>query len=124
VLPLLYGKKFIPSIIMVQAILPGILMMVVSKTLTSFFSGSGKPYVLLVSCSISLVTNIVLNFILIPLYGGVGAAFATNISYTILAIILLTVFATSTKIPLKEMITYSREDFKVLRRIKNRILKF
>jgi len=122
-LPIMYGENFIPSIVMVQAILPGILMMVVYKALMSYFTGSGRPYILVISCSISLIINIILNLILIPKNGGIGAAWATNISYAILAIIMLIFFGISTKIPFKDFITYSQNDFKVVKKILKNIFR-
>jgi len=122
-LPMIYGEKFIPSIVMIQAILPGILMMVLYKTLMSYYTGSGKPKILIFSVLISLVINIFLNIIFIPQYGGVGAAWATNISYTILAIILLFSFCRSLKYGIWELFSFKKEDFNLLKKLLQRIFK-
>ncbi len=43
IIPLLYGKAFIPSIEIVQMILPGILLFIVFRILNSRLAGMGKP---------------------------------------------------------------------------------
>ena len=60
-------------------------MLLITKTLSSYFAGIGKPISVIISVAISLVLNVIINIILIPKYGAVGAAIATDISYTYLA---------------------------------------
>lgn len=112
----LYGKKFIPSIVMVQWILPGILMLIISKTLISFFLGVGKAWQLVYVIAISLLINILLNLQLIPELGGKGAALSTDISYFLMAIVLLVIFMNNYKISPKQLFKLNRQEIKMMKR--------
>ena len=66
-------------------IIPVILVSYIFSAVVTYYSVypyvSGKSYHFLISDLIALVINIVLNFILIPVYGIMGAAAATLLSY-------------------------------------------
>ena len=53
----------------------------ISETITVGISFSRKTYYNMFVSFISLIVNLFLNYTLIPIYGGKGAAFATGISY-------------------------------------------
>lgn len=112
----LYGQKFIPSIEMVQWILPGILMLIVSKTLISFFLGVGKAWSLVYIIFFSLIINISLNFIFIPKLGGKGAALTTDISYFVMGILMFILFTIRYKIPLKQIISLNQAEISMMKR--------
>ncbi|MDO5432580.1 polysaccharide biosynthesis C-terminal domain-containing protein [Eubacterium sp.] len=50
----------------------------------TFYNALKKNFVLMLSTLIGAGINIILNFVLIPVYGGIGAAVATVISYVII----------------------------------------
>lgn len=52
-----------------------------------FYNAIKKNFMLMLSTIIGAILNIILNFILIPQYGGFGAAFSTMVSYAIITII-------------------------------------
>lgn len=66
-------------------IIPVILLSYVLSAMVTYYSVypyvSGKSIHFLISDSIALIINISLNFVLIPVYGIIGAAFATFFSY-------------------------------------------
>lgn len=111
IIPLIYGKDFIPSIQIVQTILPGILIFMIFKILSSSLAGIGKPHIIIKIFIPALIINVILNLILIPKYGGLGAALATNVSYTLGAICLLIVYSRVMKIPVIEIIKFKKNDF-------------
>jgi O-antigen/teichoic acid export membrane protein len=110
-LPLLFGDRFIPSIMIVRWMLPGILMFVIVRILTGRFAGKGQPLLLISIFIPALILNILLNLLWIPTNGGIGAAWASNVSYTLGAIALLIVFSVKMKISLKEIVMFKRSDF-------------
>jgi len=116
IIPFLFGKEFIPSIKIVQYILPGILMLIVSKTLISYQLGIGKSWLLVYLIAISLILNIILNMLLIPEYGGVGAAIATDISYTLLSALLLIIFMVQNKISIGSLLTFGEKEMNIIKR--------
>lgn len=123
VIPILYGKKWIGSIGIVQMILPGILMLIVARVMGSRLAGMGKPYIFMFIAIPALVLNIILNYLWIPEHGGLGAAMATNISYSLMTIAGVIVYAQVVEQPLKEIILFQRSDFALLPKIIRKTIK-
>ena len=122
-LPLFYGIKFAPSIGVVRLMLPGIIMFVIVRILSGRFAGSGQPKLLIGLFVPVLLVNIILNLFWIPAYGSLGAAMATNVSYTLGAIGMLILFSVKMKIPFMELINYKRSDFDFITKIATRFGK-
>lgn len=114
-LPFLFGSRFAPSVTIVRWMLPGILMFVIVRILTGRFAGKGQPLILIGIFVPALILNIILNFFWIPPFGGVGAAWASNVSYTAGAIALLIVFSVKMHVPFGEIIALKRSDFDFIR---------
>jgi Na+-driven multidrug efflux pump len=81
-------------------------------------AGLGKTYLILLIFVPALLINILLNFIWIPEFGGIGAAWATNISYILGASALLIVYARQTNISFMKFFSFERDDLKILQRTK------
>ncbi len=118
IVPLVYGQAFARSGLIVQHILPGILFFVIVRIISSSLSGIGKPLIMVYIFIPTLILNIILNFLWIPGYGCLGAAWATNVSYIAGSLIILVVFARITKTSLWSIIRYERRDFQFLKNIK------
>jgi O-antigen/teichoic acid export membrane protein len=73
---------FTESIPVIYVLLPGIVSLSVSKVLSGYVSGLGRPTAVGVVAVTSLIINLVANLVLIPMVGIVGAALASAISYT------------------------------------------
>jgi len=114
----IFGNKYLPSIPIVRTILPGILFFVVLKIINSQFVGTGQPQLTIYALIPSLIINIVLNFILIPKYQGIGSAIATNISYFIGSFLLVIVYSRTFSIKIRDIFRYQKSDFIILRQIK------
>jgi stage V sporulation protein B len=67
------------------ALLPGMITLSIGKVMTSYLAGRGRPGLVAFGTTFSLVFNIGLNFILIPMYGIVGASLASVFSYSLQA---------------------------------------
>jgi O-antigen/teichoic acid export membrane protein len=110
-IPPIFGDEYIPSIRIIQLILPGIIMVVVFRILSGHIAGLGKPEVTLYIFLPALILNIILNLLWIPEYGGEGAAMATNVSYSAGTIGYMIAYSRIVKVPLKEIILYRKSDF-------------
>ena len=121
IVPLLYGKRFIPSIEIVQFILPGIVMFVIFRILNARIAGMGKPIITVYVFLPALLLNVILNYLWIPEYGGLGAAMATNISYIAGTIAFVLVFLRLTKMSFKDIMGYKKEDFNFVASLRRRI---
>ena len=74
---------------------PGLLFDSVARNLSAWLKSVGRPAVLSYVSMVSLSVNIAMNFLLIPMYGLYGAAYASVISYVVRAIILFVIFKRS-----------------------------
>ena len=119
IVPFVFGKEFIHSVPMIQVVLPGIFVMIGFRILNSRLTGMGKPQIAIFTFLPALLINFVVNLFLIPVYGGIGAAWATNISYAIGSLAYLYVYSRMTKMPILEIFRYRRSDFYFFRDIRN-----
>jgi O-antigen/teichoic acid export membrane protein len=74
-----FGGSLLPFFILV----PGTVALSVSKVLSGYISGLGRPLPVSLIAVIGIVVNIGLNLVLIPLMGIAGAALSSAISYTV-----------------------------------------
>jgi O-antigen/teichoic acid export membrane protein len=119
-IPLIFGSDFARSVPMIRGILPGVLLLVVFRILNSRLAGMGKPQVAIYSFIPALVINLLLNLLWIPRYGGMGAVWATNISYSFGCVIFLFAYAWKVKMPVIEIFRFRKSDFYFFRNIRNR----
>lgn len=111
VVPPVFGKAFIPSVRMIRTILPGILILVGFRILNSRLTGMGKPQVAIYTFVPALMINFILNLFLLPRFGGIGAAWATNASYAAGSVAFLFAYARITKMSPVQIFTFRRSDF-------------
>lgn|GEM_PF-109530 len=118
VVPFVFGAKYVPSIPVMQTILPGILMVIMFRILSGQLSGIGKPAVALRAFVPALVLNVLLNYLWIPAFGANGAVMATNVSYTMGSVIYLMAFSRITGMPVRSILKFEKEDWVFLGRIR------
>lgn len=83
---ILYGAKFVDSVSVLRAYAVSIPAMFMNYFFLSMY-GAGNRYLYQASVfSVCLAANIILIYLLTPLYGLVGTAFATALAYTIAAL--------------------------------------
>ena len=115
--PLIFGTEYIPSIRIIQLILPGIIMVVIFRILSGHLAGLGKPQIILYIFLPALLLNILLNLLWIPQHGGAGAAMATNVSYTAGSIGYMIAYSFIVKVSLKEILVFKKSDFTQIRQL-------
>jgi len=111
VIILMYGESFKGSIMVLNMLLPGVLLLTIFKVINMDLSGKGKPWVSLKAMIPALMINVVLNIVFIPKYGAVGAALASTISYSFAALLFIYFYSRVIKIPILELIKYKKSDF-------------
>lgn len=84
-----FGPSFPPLLLL----LPGVVSLSASSVLGGFVTGIGRPGIHSFGNVISFVVNIIANLILIPVFGIVGAAAASLISYSLSALLLTAIAA-------------------------------
>lgn len=116
-IPLIFGEGFSASTEVVRAIVPGIVVFVVFRLLESHLAGLGKPWLALWALVPSLVINLALNWWLIPGYGALGAAWATNISYSVATVVYTLIYLRHTGTSAMQLFVPSAEDWQLAREL-------
>lgn len=111
---LLYGKEFMSSVQMVRILIPGILMLIVVRLMGNRLAGEGRPYIFMFISVPSLILNVGLNYLWIPQYGGIGAAMATLVSYSFLAVFGVFIYSKVVRMPVTEIFHFRKNDLNFL----------
>lgn len=85
-LPLYFGPEFEASVVPLLVLLPGVIGFALARPMFAIGQGKGDLRILIVATGVAALINIVLNGLLIPRYGALGAAAATSIGYGSMAI--------------------------------------
>jgi len=103
---LLYGKKYLLASYSLKIMAFAVLVKAITKINNVILIGVGHPERLMKFVIVGSIVNILLNLILIPKYGSVGAAFSLLISFIIILIYTMyeTVKLTHFKIHLSQML--------------------
>lgn len=110
VIGLMYGPAFAESSKVLKILMPGVLLMIVYKVLYMDIAGKGKPWMSMEAMIPAVIANVLLNYWWIPKYGASGSAMASTVSYSIAALVFLVLYSMHTRIPIKKIFTYTRED--------------
>ncbi len=78
---LYFGSEFADAALPLLILLPGVLGFAVARPIFAIGQGKGALRILIVATGSAAVINLLLNIVLIPQYGMVGAAVATSIGY-------------------------------------------
>lgn len=84
--PLYFGSEFSPAVLPLLILLPGAVGFAIARPLLAITHATGQLKPLVIVTGFVAITNFVLNLILIPIYGTVGAAVATSVGYGLLPI--------------------------------------
>ncbi len=120
-IPLIFGKDFTASVIILQYILPGVIILVIFRVLSGQLAGMGKPHYAVYIFIPALIINIILNYFLIPKYGGKGAAIASNISYILGTIGYWIIYCRVLNISAIEILRFKKKDFNTLIELKQKL---
>ena len=110
---IIYGSDYYGSILPLKVLLLGIFCLSLGKILANDIAARGKPELNAISNLVGFVVNIGFNILLIPKFGIVGAAIATSISYTLTSIIFLVSFLKLTKLSLKDLFIFNKEEINI-----------
>lgn len=112
--PFVYGHEFEASAGVINILLPGITFIVIVQILHASLSGRGYPLLGLKVFVGSIIINVTLNYILIPLYGIEGAAISSTISYTFAGIFYAALYSKKENVPLSDLLIIKKEDMRTL----------
>ena len=112
---LIYGKEFTGAYSVILVISLGILGMVFYKMIYSYNVVNGHKNINFALLGGAALLNIIINLVLIPKYGILGAGMASTVSYMLCGIGFLLYFTKKTGVQLKEMIIINRNDVYLLK---------
>ncbi len=122
IIPPVFGAAYFESVLLLQVILPGIVVMVMFRILSGQMAGMGKPQLSIYVFAPALILNILLNLWLIPLHGALGAAIATNISYAFGAFGYWIIFARHTGCGFLEIVRFRKDDIMEVKSILAKVM--
>jgi O-antigen/teichoic acid export membrane protein len=102
-IPLVFGKDFAPSVAPALWLLPGMVSITVVKLLSHSLAGAGRPGCATLTNLIGLSGTVVLDILLIPRLGIVGAALASSLAYSISALTITVLYVRNTRMPLRRL---------------------
>ena len=117
IIPWLFTSEFYPSVMALRLLLPGTFFLGISKVLASDLTGRGFPQYSTYSSLVSLISTVVLDFLLIPRFGINGAALASSVSYMISAFIITYLFIKTTGVRPLDLLILRAEDIIDYRRV-------
>lgn len=81
---LIYSLNFVGAYLPMLVLLPGVVLLGGAKILTNEIAGWGYPQYNSFSAGVALILTVILDLILIPRFGILGAALASSICYTVI----------------------------------------
>jgi len=102
--PLFYGPAYRATVPPLLILLPGVLFMGLYKVLTRNFTSRNRQQVSILAAGAALAINFGLDWILIPSRGGVGAAIASTVGYTVAGVVLLGFFLRDSGLPWQDVL--------------------
>lgn len=110
VIRIVYGEEFLPVALPLKLLLPGVVLMGASGSVSRYYIGKGfvdrTNYVF----GASVIVNIVLNLLMVPRYGISGAAVATSLTYGLSSLVVILMFRANTKTPLRHFFVLDQTD--------------
>jgi O-antigen/teichoic acid export membrane protein len=101
VVPLVFGSAFSGAVPALLALGPGILALATVRPVGAYLIRLNRPFVMSAATGTSMVVNIALNLMLIPVWGIVGASVASSVAYTLLAGFYLRWMARAAGVPMR-----------------------
>ncbi|HEV2145968.1 MAG TPA: polysaccharide biosynthesis C-terminal domain-containing protein [Longimicrobiaceae bacterium] len=89
---LVYGRDFLPAVVPLWIILPGVVAFSASTVFTQYLVGIGKAGLALRISIVPLVVQVALALLLVPRFGLAGAACALSVASVLVAVLQLAVF--------------------------------
>jgi O-antigen/teichoic acid export membrane protein len=109
-IPLLFGQDFSPAFIILLFLLPGAVFFSLQAPFTSYFYGIGYPRVIYVAPFVAFLAIILLNIILLPRIGVIGASISSTIAYLFHFLIILKSYQRTTGSQLKDLFILKKEE--------------
>jgi Na+-driven multidrug efflux pump len=95
-------------------LLPGVYLVGVESVLVQYFSGTGLPVAIPLFWLVTLLMNVALNLLFVPVYGARAAALASTISYALIFLLVTSYFLIKTGNPFSQTFVLRRGELREL----------
>ena len=112
------GPEYYPAVILLQLTILFSMVRPLSYQFGSTLDAIGKPAMNFTVNVLLMFVNLILTLMFLKMFGGIGAAYATIIYYSLSLIIMLTILKKYINIELKNIIRYSIKRYSDLLRLK------
>lgn len=99
---IMYGDEFIESYFCTIILFIGCLSMIIYKLIHPIYISKGQQNVIVKILCLSVITNVIINIILIPKFNMYGAAIASVFSYSICSVMFLYKFCKEYNVKIKD----------------------
>lgn len=118
---LLFGEEFRRSAPVLRTMLPGVVLLTAFKVMNMDMAGKGKPWISMWAMIPALAVNLVLNLMLTPRLGALGAATASLVSYSLAALLFSWVYMRETRTTLRDLVFFGQGDKDFIRQQLRRV---
>jgi O-antigen/teichoic acid export membrane protein len=119
IITLLYGVEFVDAYLVTSVIFAGITGMVLFKLIYPYFISKGMQMITVKYLLVVALVNILLNFVLIPQFGNIGAAIASVVSYNICGLLFVISFKNKTQTDYISLLRIDKHDIEVVKKFFN-----
>ncbi|MFT0866626.1 oligosaccharide flippase family protein [Pseudomonas sp. CAM1A] len=116
----LFGAEYAPAYPALLALLPGLLGLCYASILRLDLLGKNRPGTVSLMMGAGAALNLVLNIVLIPAWGIVGAAAASSIAYLAVTVAMLVLYCRLSGVPLGQTLVILPADLVPLRQMLQR----
>ncbi len=109
----IWGADYAASVSPFLVLLPAVALLTASRIVARYFMAVDRHQVILGVQAVAVALNVGLNLWLIPRYGGVGAAMASLISYSLAGLASLTLFLRASGGRLRGVLVLSGDDLEI-----------
>lgn len=107
---LFFGRAFAGSFVPLSLMLPGIVALAGATVISGDLMARGKPSYTSVSAAVGVVLTVILNFILVPLWGIKGAASASSLVYIVIFAVNFLFYRRESGHTLADILLLNRKD--------------
>ncbi|MBK4997774.1 oligosaccharide flippase family protein [Pseudomonas sp. S31] len=116
----LFGAAYQPAYPALLALLPGLLGLCYASILRLDLLGKNRPGTVSLMMGAGAALNLLLNVLMIPAWGIVGAALASSIAYLVVTVAMLVLYCRLSGVPLGQTLIMLPSDFTPLRQMLQR----
>lgn len=120
---LLFGAAYAGSTAPFLWLIPGIVLGSMSRIISNYFAGIGKPEINTYVAIFLTILNVGLNIALVPIHGVIGAAVATTVTYSMNTVVKTIIFSSMNNMSWINFVIIKISDFKIYKGYIAKILK-